>query len=103
MSLRPATPYSSTAAWHSLNCRSSNCSRNLQFAILSEICNSMDGGSDYDRLFYPFLFAGGTASAADVLTQVRHSTLEKSREMIALRRATLEQSGDRIIAAGVAM
>lgn len=63
----------------------------------------MDEGSDYDRLFYPFLFAGGTASAADVLAQVRHSTLEKSREMIALRRATLDQSGDRIIAAGVAM
>ena len=39
----------------------------------------------------------------DVLAQVRHSTLEKCREMIALRRATLEQCGDLIVAAGVAM
>ena len=60
-------------------------------------------GSEYDRLFYPFLFAGGTASAEDVLAQVRHSTLEKCREVVDLRRATLEQSGDRIVAAGVAM
>src|SRR3954470_17306678 len=63
----------------------------------------MDEGSEYDRLFYPFLFTGGTSSAEDVLAQVRHSTLEKSREMIALRRATLEQCGDLIVAAGVAM
>jgi len=58
----------------------------------------MDEGSEYDRLFYPFLFTGGTASAEDVLAQVRHSTLEKCREMIALRRATLEQCGDLIVA-----
>jgi D-sedoheptulose 7-phosphate isomerase len=63
----------------------------------------MEEGSEYDRLFYPFLFTGGTASAEDVLAQVRHSTLEKSREMIALRQATLEQSGDLIVAAGVAI
>ena len=63
----------------------------------------MDEGSEFDRLFYPFLFAGGTASAEDVLAQVRHSTREKCREMIALRHATLAQSGDRIVAAGVAM
>ena len=46
-------------------------------------------GSEYDRLFYPFLFEGGKASIEDVLAQVRHSTLEKCREVIALRRATL--------------
>ena len=63
----------------------------------------MDEGSEYDRLFYPFLFAGGTASAEDVLAQVRHSTLEKCREVVALRQATLEQYGDLIVAAGVAM
>jgi len=49
-------------------------------------------GSEYDRLFYPFLFEGGKASIEDVLAQVRHSTLEKCREVIELRRATLEQS-----------
>ena len=60
-------------------------------------------GSEYDRLFYPFLFEGGKASIEDVLAQVRHSTLEKCREVIELRRATLEHSGERIIAAGRAI
>src|SRR5438552_11948031 len=60
-------------------------------------------GSEYDRLFYPFLFEGGKASIEDVLAQVRHSTLEKCREVIALRRSTLEHSGTVIVAAGEAM
>jgi D-sedoheptulose 7-phosphate isomerase len=60
-------------------------------------------GSEYDRLFYPFLFEGGKASIEDVLAQVQHSTLEKCREVIALRRATLEGSGARIVEAGQAM
>lgn len=60
-------------------------------------------GSEYDRLFYPFLFEGGKASVEDVLAQVRHSTLEKCREVIALRRMTLDSSGEQIIAAGQAM
>ena len=60
-------------------------------------------GSEYDRLFYPFLFEGGKASVEDVLAQVRHSTLEKCREVIALRRMTLDSSGEQIIAAGRAM
>jgi len=60
-------------------------------------------GSEYDRLFYPFLFEGGKASLADVLAQVRHSTLEKCREVIALRRTTLEHSGKLIVSAGEAM
>lgn len=60
-------------------------------------------GSEYDRLFYPFLFEGGTASADEVLAQVRHSTMEKCLETSELRRATLESSGDTIVKAGVAM
>jgi D-sedoheptulose 7-phosphate isomerase len=60
-------------------------------------------GSEYDRLFYPFLFEGGKASLEDVLAQVRHSTLVKCREVIELRRATLESSGTQIVAAGQAM
>jgi D-sedoheptulose 7-phosphate isomerase len=60
-------------------------------------------GSEYDRLFYPFLFEGGTASADDVLAQVRHSTLEKCHEIVALRRATLEACEDQIVAAGTAI
>lgn len=60
-------------------------------------------GSEYDRLFYPYLFEGGKASIEDVLAQVRHSTLEKCREVIALRRATLEHAQAHIVAAGEAM
>src|SRR5213082_873704 len=60
-------------------------------------------GSEYDRLFYPFLFEGGKASLEDVLAQVRHSTLVKCREVIELRRATLESSGTQIVAAGEAL
>jgi D-sedoheptulose 7-phosphate isomerase len=60
-------------------------------------------GSEYDRLFYPFLFEGGKASIEDVLAQVRHSTLEKCHEVVALRRTTLEESGKQIVAAGEAM
>jgi D-sedoheptulose 7-phosphate isomerase len=60
-------------------------------------------GSEYDRLFYPFLFEGGKASIEDVLAQVQHSTLEKCHAVMALRRATFEQGCERIIAAGRAM
>ena len=60
-------------------------------------------GSEYDRLFYPFLFEGGKANVEDVLAQVRHSTLEKCREVIALRRATFDHSAGLIVAAGEAM
>ncbi len=59
--------------------------------------------SEYDRLFYPFLFEGGKSSAEEVLAQVRHLTLEKCHEVIAIRHATLEHSRDQIVAAGVAM
>jgi len=60
-------------------------------------------GSEYDRLFYPFLFEGGKANIEDVLAQVRHSIREKCREVIALRRATLDYSGKQIVAAGEVM
>ena len=60
-------------------------------------------GSEYDRLFYPFLFEGGQAKLEDVLAQVQHSTLEKCREVIELRRATLARSQDQIVLAGQAI
>jgi D-sedoheptulose 7-phosphate isomerase len=60
-------------------------------------------GSEYDRLFYPFLFAGGQVNADEVLAQVRHSTLEKCREIVALRQATLARHHDDIVATGKAM
>jgi len=59
--------------------------------------------SEYDRLFYPYLFAGGSANAEDVLAQVRFSTIEKCREVVELRRTTLDRYADQIVAAGVAM
>ena len=40
-------------------------------------------GSEYDRLFYRFLFEGGQSSIEDVLSQVRYSTIEKCHEVIA--------------------
>ena len=67
------------------------------------MANDNTEGSEYDRLFYPFLFAGGTASLEDVLAQVRHSTLEKCHAVVALRQATLASAGDQIVAAGTAM
>jgi len=60
-------------------------------------------GSEYDRLFYPYLFEGGQASAEDVLAQVQHSILEKCAEIVELRRIVLERSGPQIIAVGRAM
>jgi D-sedoheptulose 7-phosphate isomerase len=60
-------------------------------------------GSEYDRLFYPFLFEGGQVSADEVLAQVKQSTLQKCQETVALRRATLAQGWDAILAAGEAM
>ena len=60
-------------------------------------------GSEYDRLFYPYLFEGGKASIEDVLTQVRHSAHEKCRDVIMLRRMLLEASLEQIIAVARAM
>ncbi|MBX5448511.1 D-sedoheptulose-7-phosphate isomerase [Thermogemmatispora sp.] len=60
-------------------------------------------GSEYDRLFYPYLFAGGRVSLDEVLNQVQHSTLEKCRDVIALRRATLATARETLLAAAAAM
>ena len=60
-------------------------------------------GSAYDRLFYPFLFEGGETSAELVLAEIHRSILDKRREIIRLRRAVLEQSGEQIAAVGQAM
>jgi len=60
-------------------------------------------GSAYDRLFYPYLFEGGTASAEQVLAEVRRSTLEKCREVVALRQALLQSCADQIVEVGGAM
>lgn len=60
-------------------------------------------GSDYDRMFYPFLFETDKVNPDEVLAQVRHSTLEKCHEVAALRRTMLKESGHQILATGRAM
>jgi len=60
-------------------------------------------GSDFDRMFYPFLFEREKVNPDDVLAQVRHSTLEKCHEVVALRRTMLNESGQQIIAIARAM
>ncbi len=64
---------------------------------------SDEQGSAYDQLFYPFLFEGGKASLEEVLAQVRHSTLEKCREVVLLRHATFIRYGELIVATGEAL
>jgi len=59
--------------------------------------------TEYDRLFYPFLFAGGKADIDDVLAQVRHSILEKCHEIVELRRNTFAQAGPLIVTTAEAM
>lgn len=60
-------------------------------------------GSEYDKLFYPFLFEGGAASSEQVLAQVRHSTREKCREIMELRRSVLAGMAEQIVVAGQAL
>ena len=72
-------------------------------AAIGKVEGSVEEGSEYDRLFYPFLFEGGKASAEEVLAQVRHSTLEKCREVIALRHAVLDAWCEQIVKTGCAM
>jgi D-sedoheptulose 7-phosphate isomerase len=60
-------------------------------------------GSEYDRLFYPFLFEGGAVSLKEVLERIRHSTSEKCREVMELRRNTLACMTEEIVAAGEAL
>jgi len=59
--------------------------------------------SDYDRMFYPYLFESAKVNPDEVLAQVRHSTIEKCHEVVALRRTMLKESGQQIIAVGRAM
>ncbi|MFI5605587.1 SIS domain-containing protein [Amycolatopsis sp. NPDC051903] len=55
-----------------------------------------DGASGLEEL-YPFLYAGSSDLDA-VLTQVRQSTVEKAREIVALRRRVAEADGARLAA-----
>lgn len=72
--------------------------------IMSDLDNThSNDASDYDRLFYPFLFEGSKSNPDEVLAQVQHSTLEKCHEIIALRRTLLKEARERILATGQAM
>ncbi|WP_326567722.1 SIS domain-containing protein [Amycolatopsis rhabdoformis] len=54
------------------------------------------GASGLEEL-YPFLYAG-TSDVDAVLAQVQQSTVEKAREIVALRRQVLETDGERLAA-----
>ena len=66
---------------------------------------SESGGSEFDRLFYPYLFEAGQSSAGteEVREQLRASTVEKSLDLVKLRRRVLTEAAPRITAAGIAM
>ena len=54
------------------------------------------GASGLEEL-YPFLYSGASDVEA-VLTQVRQSTVDKTREIIELRASVLESDGERLYA-----
>lgn len=65
---------------------------------------SSSEGSEYDRLFYPYLFdEADKTSGEEVLAQLRSSTIEKSLALVQLRRQVQAEAGDKIIEAGLAM
>lgn len=64
----------------------------------------MAKGRDYGKDLYPFLYAEREASGvARALAEVRASTLQKARDVTALRRATIEAHRDLLVAAAEAM
>ncbi|HEY1348155.1 MAG TPA: SIS domain-containing protein [Ktedonobacteraceae bacterium] len=58
--------------------------------------------SAYDRLFSLRPEAGAPVCRAEILAQVRYSTIEKCRETIALRQQTYVRAGKHIVAAACA-
>jgi D-sedoheptulose 7-phosphate isomerase len=60
-------------------------------------------GDQFSQLFYPFLHEAAPAPTETFLAEVRHSTLEKSREVQALRWQVCETSANILICAAVAM
>jgi D-sedoheptulose 7-phosphate isomerase len=60
-------------------------------------------GSEFDRLFYPYLFETDRSSAEQVHEQVRSSTISKSLDLVQLRQRVLAEVSPKIIATGLAM
>ena len=61
---------------------------------------------DYGRELYPFLYDAPETDARQleaVLTEVRQSTLQKCRDVVALRRQLIEEYRDRLVEAAEAM
>ena len=61
---------------------------------------------DYERALYPFLYDGpaaGGETLASVLEEARRSTLQKCRDVVALRERILEEYADALLAAAEAM
>ena len=57
----------------------------------------------FSKLFYPFLHEEEQVPAETALAEVRHSTLEKSREVAELRQQVCETSADALVCAATAM
>src|SRR5579871_6097518 len=62
-----------------------------------------DEPSEFDKMFYPYLFDGNYSSLNEILQQAHFSTLEKMRETVSLRRATQTRHSADIVAAGRAI
>lgn len=58
---------------------------------------------DFSKSFYPFLEESQETDETDVLAQVQHSTLEKCREVVNLRRQVLETYLDQMVDAAQVM
>lgn len=58
---------------------------------------------DYSRELYPFLYGAQEVQLADVLAEVRVSTLQKCRDVVELRRQIVESQGEMLVEAATAM
>jgi D-sedoheptulose 7-phosphate isomerase len=59
--------------------------------------------ADYQKLLYPFLHETGAVNSEQVLKAVQKSTLSKCQEVTNLREKTLDQCGEKLIDAGIAI
>jgi D-sedoheptulose 7-phosphate isomerase len=65
--------------------------------------SDQDQSNGYAKLFYPFLHDQESISLADVLADVKTSTLKKCADIVELRRRVLEQYADEMVRCAGAM
>lgn len=59
--------------------------------------SDQDKSNDFSKMFYPFLHAKESISLADVLTDVKISTLKKCADVVELRARVVEQYADDLV------